>query len=1361
MKTIKEGAARAAKGRLLVASMLVAVGSAWGGGNSVAAATNLVHAPKVVEANPKAGDVITFPEIGQSNSWTHDASWSAKYPTGFSGSNATVTAPGFFFEAKVTKETTSENVPGEVTLTSVGLQSQGAKVTLTGTTGDQNTALLPYVKGLLKAPIIPEFIWVYNKTSKKYLSYRVTEIDDDFLTYIIGTKEVDGQTVPAATETGGVATADYFTGDNATPIEKLYFSGHIPKINKTIKTYGLLKHFSGAAADGFRLGVDASYAQTDNGALTGRSSAFILGSSFNNNSELDGNVVVIGGYEVANNLKFLASSSKDVIRDKELTKDELAWLISIVAPITKVDEATGKTSSVVLNLGHSPATSASDELKLGAELFEAAGAAEAFRDIEFEASVTGDLQASGFAKLTGKFHRIFARNADVTKLKFGGDSLFAGLVGAASYTSTYPYPWNVALVALPQATAVTGSTTEFTGGIDHIGDAWFAGSKVAIQGSGYVDQYNELKNVKYIGTSAFEGALITQASSFKTFAKLDSIAPKAFKQVTDGSVADKKSFNLANLTPGTIRVLGDSAFFDIDILTGFDGLTKVEKLGTDVFHTTSIVVGTSDLTALNVQNTTQAGIPAEDGTVKAISLPFTKPFAAGAKAFNGAKFVYGSGSNFTDLTDQKTFILGSQAANGAIDFEPSAELDADAFAGQTLYVPLALLSSWSAALPSATVRPYDLPKTVSGNDANVVKLQDRNGKSLGWSISFEDILTDYTRLVFNPGTTGYSLYSISGQAEVEGFTTAEDGEPVEIDEIEGQGIDLQGLAWESGFYAIKLYKGYSDKTPLQFTLTVTPTDLEDLGYEADTLFIDYSGSELAKVLATFDSSAFKLLKNPGVDEAKDYFELGAVKVGSLTAIANYSALTALGTGKTFGVIVPFKVSLAGNSAGTFEIPVAVKQVAIDTAVVEVPNLDFAIATKSYDLDQKEVTLAGEDTFEYKVKVYNPLKEGYQAPTGDDALAWLTVKYKDDKVPTTIGKHEVKLIGNGYLTDSVEVTFEVQAAWSSIAVISTNPTDYKLGKSYDFDGSVQVSSFAGLIKTELSAADYELVAAKDFKEGKDDITKATLLKGDLSAAGEYSFFLVPAGKYLYPTGTYKLTDATYVGFIQITALTHEKLTAAAVLSETEAAEDEAEDAPVKYEVSFGKVYVGKEDSVVTKADGVYVYFSEADAASIKEGGVLKLKLPEGDPDGLSIVEYTHDGYFGFLVDGELNLIEKLKTTNVPKIDWKSQLTFVLSDLDAKHLSVSPEGVVTAVDEWNGTVNVVYTYEDSKKKPEVVKVSVSAYSEANEPPTSVEAVLAGDASAVYYTLGGVAVQGTPSKAGLYIVKVGDKVGKVLVK
>ncbi|MDR3137404.1 MAG: leucine-rich repeat domain-containing protein [Tannerellaceae bacterium] len=1307
-----------------------------------ALATNYALLPAILPDAPAVGATITFPNVNTSIT-TLPAGLTNSLP---SGTFNFTPASSWAFTAKVTATAAKTN-PGSVTLTGLELYVSGQKA------DPKVAAYKSYYLNILATPTIPEFIWVYDSKAGAVLPYRVTLIAKDFL------KDFD------VTESG----ARPFKG----AIKALYFGGSIPTFEEGFITYDLLgTSLPGESSENFTLHIEPPY------VTVGTDNTLTAGGAYYFGEASDGNQAVIGGLQVANQLNFF-SDTKDK-RDRVLTKTEFASLFNIIKDFAKPtitgsgeNTVTTKTSQVSLQFGRSataPATIPStDVLTLGDGLFDIENIDLYIKQIYINTSIKADLAAIKYNALFAsplRWAQLFDINPKNVDLHVPG--LFAGAKGSVlKEGNKAPYDFLVQYIEFPN------------NALTYIPDNYFKDATVGIadyKSNGGQGSAEALKKVTYIGTSAFEGARFFLATPFHA-ETLDSIAPRAFynaSQVNPLAPATLQGINIPQLA--SVTTIGDSAFANISSLEGFSSLTNVTALGAGVFAGSAITVTPTSL----AQQSDQSAGTALSG-VYAFTLPFTKPFAAPANVFKGAKFGGVDGA-------VATFILGSQATPSAAP-KPHADLHPDAFAGATLYVPLDLLQLYTDALPSATVLPYDLPKIPDTNDKVYAKVITKNGATIpNWTVTFADIKKANHRLVFTDDAKATEYFTITGPA-TPGFTTADTARL--LDELTDLGIDLLDLPLVAGFYTIKLfYTDAADATPAHtFVLTVSPTDLTD-DYKADSITIAYSGDAAAtlKVLATFDSTALKIFNAAGT-----YFDLSSVKLNPLVLPATLT-IPALTADEDFSTIDPsgIKVSFAGNSVGEFDIPLKITQTKLTPAVLlDVPNLNFNLKAKSYDLAKEGAlaTIAGVDTFDYTVKIYAPDykfsgEEGAAAGAVAKPLAYVTVKYKDGKVPTGLGTHPIWLIGHGYLTDSVATSFEVQAGWSDIATISTNPNDYKLGQTATFNGSVLYEDFTGLVKTDLPADDYFLAATPKVGDNTDlthldnaDLKLSDFTDGPIYDAGSYSFYLIPAGKYLAPTGTYKLTDAVYVGFITVTPLEATALTDAAVLSVAPAPDseeepaDDAVEAPVKYLVSFGKVFLGTPDSVVTTVKDILVYFNETDAKSISgltgdAKNILTLQLPQGEPSALNLEPLPKDAnVWSFEAEtGSLDLFTTFKPAGTPALDWKSRISFILSALDAKHFTIT-DGILSSIDgnEWAGSITILYTFLDPKKagKSELrEKISVTAFTDT-PPPTSVEAILAGDAPATFYTLSGVALKGIPTTPGLYLLRSGSKVTKLLIK
>jgi hypothetical protein len=1038
---------------------------------------------------------------------------------------------------------------------------------------------------------------------------------------------------------------------------------------------------------------------------------------------------VEGASEAAGKLHFGDTRGRDA-RDLELTAEDFAALAkafaskSVLIEIGNSDWAERAQDATGDGQIKAPYTAAPD-IALGKGALAVEGLADIFAAIDLGATVTGNLEEAGIRdfrpKAEGAAVTIKLGSVDPEKLELSGDSLFAG--------------FDKLSIELPAVSSyITGEGEALT----EIGKGWFAGSTITeLKGTGAIE---------VIAENAFAGAKLPETSNAVAlntqFPKLEEIGAGAFAASTEEGATTQK-------------------------FTGLESITALTAIGDAPFAGQTLDLGT-------IANNT-------------FELPWTKLESIGSDILAGV-----TEGSITTIKLKEDAVLPSAIAP-------------DAFGEvEEVIAPASVVTEWTEALET-TVKPA----TITQSTSDYIKLTDRNGNDKEWTLDFG--FTAVRRINFGgalengKAKSAINQYSITGP-RIPGFSTPKDSARdskgvatgalvdsiIELDDVEAfleAGIDdLQKLGLPAANYVITLYSGYASNPTVvaRQVLTITPSEPDDL-VSAEAIVIPFPGDikKAAEGIADLlDVADIELLDGDG--EAFALPENVKVKLSSTVTSTPTISGNAYATKPVPATVADaFKLTFSGNIKGELGIDLQLDTVVLgEETVSDVPNLPFEIAKKSYTLVGEVITISA-DTFEYTVKIY---KDGDEKLTGDNKvtdLAYVTVKYtddKDNKVPTSLGTHDIELTGHGFLKGTYATSFEVQAAWSSLATISTAKGDYNLGASLTFDGSVLVPSFAGLIKTDLAAGEYKLAAtAFDFKNADPSATAeglelSSFIDDSITAAGTYSFFIVPAGKYAVANGgTYKPTDATYVGFIEVAKLTKKDLEDAAVLSvvEVEAPEEGEEEAPVQYAVSFGTTYVGELASVVTvtgskkaEENGIFVYFSEADAKSIADGalndkGALKLGLPDGEPTTFDpIPSKNEDNVWIFSAEDEtLDLWTTFKPANTPTLDWKTRITFDLSKLDAKHFSISEDGVLSADGEWSGTVNVLYTSKDGKTTKRVISIPVTAYTDT-EPPTSVEAIVAGDATAVYYTLGGVAVKGTPSK-GLYIVKTGDKVSKILVK
>jgi hypothetical protein len=816
-------------------------------------------------------------------------------------------------------------------------------------------------------------------------------------------------------------------------------------------------------------------------------------------------------------------------------------------------------------------------------------------------------------------------------------------------------------------------------------------------------------------------------------------------------------------------------------------LTDLSAIGSQIFNPHNILLPAGEPTLLTQVSDIATGTA--DPNVFALTLPFAQPFPfAAPNVFASASFGSLSNNTFTPGPAQSTFILGGQSTPPNDVPKPHPDLHPHAFDGATLYVPLDRLHDYIAALPSANVLPYDLPKLLLLGAIPNAKLITKNAVAKPWTLPFADIHAHSLRLVIN-NPAHFTHYSFTG-FDVPGLTTADSTRDIDDLEPDDFGFDLYRFPINAGFYILKLFKSYADANPSTFVLHLIPTDLTaDL--IPDSLTIPYTGpvdgDAFKGALASFDSSHISFPN----------FDLASVTRGKLIP-QPISTIPSLTLPDTFTTIPhAFTFSFSGNSTGSFPIPLKVTSSTL-TSVLDtndVPNLNFDPKTKAYDLHGHYVTIAGfatsDTAFFYSVKIYNPNRTNLDLITDQ---AFISVDYTHSDIPTdiaaatppsAIGSHPITLTGHGFLNGALKTSFTVQPSWAGIAAISTDPNDYHLAQLLTFNGDTLITDFTNLISpTDLAPADYSLLATTADLKGDYTLTSplhANLKPSDFSHgpiyhAAEYSFFLAPAGSFLHPAGSYKFTDALYVGFISVAPLAASDLATAAILSEL---------GKDTFTVSFGKVFLGTPDSVVTISDktdaenGVFVFFNPTDAKSITGltgtgNNVLALTLPSGEPSLLTPNTYTHDGFFAFPLDSSLNLFSLFKPDGTPTLDWITRISFSLSPLDAKHFHLSPEGILTASSEWNGSVSILYTPLNPKASPLRLKLNLTAFDPASPPPTSVLTPTSptfGSASTdtstdtstpTFFTLTGRPLGSTlPSTPGLYLLRSPSSVTKLLIK
>ncbi|MDR3137529.1 MAG: hypothetical protein LBT73_01430 [Tannerellaceae bacterium] len=1103
---------------------------------------------------------------------------------------------------------------------------------------------------------------------------------------------------------------------------------------------------------------------------------------------------VQGATEVAKKLKF-GSTSGDA-RDLEVTKDDLTAIakalnsiegLPTTTPIALVIGNTESWSNGTSGLGSYPNLAVAEAapiniytiakaatLTLGADAFAAEGLLKNIDLIRITENVKGDLGAAGIkaarttktegtvtvddtklildlARATLVDHKTGKGLLDIT-----GEALFAGIADLTLYVPAIN-PWNnlarTPLQALGkswfQKTKLSiGSypykPNQYLGAITEIPDSAFKDATVQLKfpGTNSFISTTELAiydaglyGVTTIGAHAFAGSNFTgyQTGTGHFFGPNDNTA--------DGTAGVAPVGGLLVLSTdqaGKLESIGESAFAGYKgFLAGVEQLTEVASIGASAFSGVTLVGTTETI----------------DGA-SALPLPFPKLSTVGSEAFKGAKTI--APDKVKATPDNGAVVALAAIKLGDEDGVSTAGLTlaADAFDGLSVYVPYQAHTAWSEA--GAPAKDYGYTAE-SGDAAGYVKYIDINANVQGSEISFANLVTKKLRLIIAEAalSAGYSDFSISGPS-VPGFTTADTTRS--LDELTDLGIDLQGLAWTSGIFLVNLYRNANDS--LEYKLEVIPTNVEG---RADSLSIPYPGTaaNLLTALKAFTSEDVKVLTSPTTAAVKEYFPLESVKLKPLTFVESYTLPAApvrpvAPTVYTPAVITGPTFAFSGNSIFSAEVPIIIDTIDIATATLDIPNSQFSFTTKTYPITNKSITITVLDSLKFDAKVYAPAAEGESASSDP---AYFTVTYKDDKVPTSLGEYTIYLTGHGFLGGTLTATYAVQTSWSELAKVATDDS-YKLGENYTFNGVAQVTNFSSLVKAvSLAAEDYVIIAS--LEEAPAKLTEKNIITGELTAAGDYKFFIAPS-----PTGQYtqyKLSDAVHIGYSEISALTKKDLDDAAVITEL---------GPDTFDVVFPKVFLGDIDTVktVTTGDnpGIYVYFNETDAKSFAAGvltadGAFKLSLPAGEPTKLEPTDLPKDAHvWSFEAeDGTLDLWKTFKPDGTPALDWTSRISFILSDIDAKHFTIT-DGILSSKDgnEWNGTVTIVYTFLDAKKSTTSLKVAVTAFTDT-PPPTSVETILAGDAPATFYTLSGVAVKGIPTTPGLYLLKSGSKVAKVLVK
>jgi hypothetical protein len=239
---------------------------------------------------------------------------------------------------------------------------------------------------------------------------------------------------------------------------------------------------------------------------------------------------------------------------------------------------------------------------------------------------------------------------------------------------------------------------------------------------------------------------------------------------------------------------------------------------------------------------------------------------------------------------------------------------------------------------------------------------------------------------------------------------------------------------------------------------------------------------------------------------------------------------------------------------------------------------------------------------------------------------------------------------------------------------------------------------------------------------------------------------------------------------------------------ETTDEEGGSTTVTYTLSFKtKVFEGAFESELK--DGVFtVTLDEKTAESISglEGTTFEIAIPTGDPSGIEFIYPAPHKDKLWIVVGEAptDLKEYLEATG-GRVDYIEDVIWT-SDREDK-LTVTPEGILTAVTEWNGDIVASYVKTNGTKIE--VTIHVGAVLNRNDIPTSTEAVtgvtksitFAGGelkvkgyegATVTVYSLNGSVVAhfiagsgeasyGLGLNKGFYIAKVGSEVIKFVAK
>ncbi|MDR3127191.1 MAG: leucine-rich repeat domain-containing protein [Tannerellaceae bacterium] len=1175
--------------------------------------------------------------------------------------------------------------------------------------------ILPATFNLADAQI-PEFVWVELSDASdgekgKYAVYRVKSLG-----------------------------ADFFKGLTTTSIGHIYVSPGVPEIKADLSSVTF-------SASGLQVTVRPTWQSTTyTGHEVARTDPTNTYAGRNEGACYWGHDGYVDGAEqVASYLSF--KGSKDA-RDLKVTAADLEKLATSLK---------GKTSYTLEIEGGNESTNNKTEITLEDGTLAAKGLADVFPKLRISWSVKGDLGKAGFTKYR-KFKSDGTVDAPSTKLevtlanvglykttdaskgtktgifKLEGDSLFAGI-------------GDLTLV-VPQ-------------GIETIGKAWFAGTKI----TSISDRAgNFAEKVTSIGESAFEEAELILTSDQATtlhFSAVKTIKARAFYGGTigvDNSSTTYPRVVFAHTTYGffgsdpNVEEIGDSAFANFgNNISGFEELKKIKKLGTGIFKWQSTP---GQDTKKEIRGKLIAAT-----TNGVLTLNYPELTSASKEVFGGAGFYTDGGT----ITEYPVTAIQLGTTNDKKLAKPES-VDKDAFGKVTVSVPFEVWGEWKAKLTGAEAVTYY--GNAQPDKPDFIRIINKNGKEQGstggvYKIKYGE-RTQWTLSFAEGDGQGVFRYSIEGFTKVDGFTTPEITDI--SNEIWENGIDVTGARLPAGLYIIKVYRSSGETALATELLEVMATPLEGT-YEAKAVTVPFAGRAHLKAQLEAITEAEIVI----TDEDGKKVELQGLKKGTLP-----EDLSKVKIGLNDKLLT---LEATGNMTGTIYVPVLYDSLDINKEGVlgKLPDVTFTLNAKDFTLKGKKVTIHSAHDFE--------------VGQDDSTEAYVTIEYKGST--NKVGTVNVVVTGHGALYGSKETSYQITADWAQRAVIDTE-NGYELGKEITYNG-LPLENFKSLVKPLLLDEDeYKVVA---IKTPANDETYNSLEEGverftAMHDTGSFDFYIIP----IIPVDgddTYG-NAAAYVGNLVIHSLKLDDLKAAALISKSfTEPENEEEEAEETYVLAFDTdVFIGKfKAEFDKKAMEFSVSISSESAKFITGlvGSTFTVAIPTADPSELKpVYPYRKDGNNVYLLVGEsIDLNDYVEADSKAKIDYKE---FIVWTSDKPYKLVVDGSVLTAEEEWNGTATGEYLDADGKVLLSV-KINIRAVLNEDEIPHVGNSVIisnkeitftnsaltlkgfAGKTASVYTLNGGTVVTFAVNSddtvfplnlsQGFYLVKVGNEVSKFIVK